>query len=107
VNRWKLAAAITLGLIIAGAGGYFIGVRTERTASQSAVDDALSSKTLVVIRLNVQLLTAMRQKQQLDLVNDVELWTVLQLSQIDPANYTKGSVADSLYPDTLALVKAY
>jgi len=26
-----------------------------------------------------------------------ELWTVLQLQQIDPANFVKGSVSDRLY----------
>ncbi len=49
----------------------------------------------------------MRQKKHLDLVKDAELWTVTQLSQIDPSKFVNGSSADYLYPQTLELVNDY
>jgi ABC-type phosphate transport system substrate-binding protein len=102
-----IAVAVVLGVVAAGAAGYFLGARAERATLQSSIADAQASKTLVVIRRDIQLLTEMRQKKHLDLVKDAELWTVLQLQQIDPSKFVKGSGADYLYPQTLEMVNAY
>lgn|SRR2546425_143801 len=107
MKRPAILVAIVLGLILAAGGGYLAGSRAERAAMQPAVLDAQASKTLVVIRRDIQLLTEMRQKKYMDLVTDAELWTVLQLQQIDPANFVKGSVSDRLYPQTLEMIDAY
>src|SRR5690349_608406 len=104
LSRSGVAPVIILGLLVGGAVGYLVGSKAERTSAQLLVNDAQASKTLVVIRRDIQLLTEMRQKKHLDLVNDAELWTVLQLQQIDPSGFVKGSVSESLYPKTLEMV---
>jgi len=107
MRRSALTVALVLSLAGALALGYFVGSRTERVAWQASVADAQASKTLVVIRRDIQLLTAMREKKHPDLVKEAELWTVTQLSQIDPSKFISGSSADYLYPQTIELVNAY
>ena len=102
-----MITVVALGLIAAGAGGYLLGIRTERIARQPAIDDAQTSKTLIVIRRDILLLTEMRQKKYLDLIKDNELWTLTQLQQIDPSKFVKGSVSDYLHPQTMEMVNAY
>jgi hypothetical protein len=93
--------------MVGGVAGYLIGNRAERTDSHLSVIDAQASKTLVVIQRDIQLLTEMRQRKHLDLVKDLELWTVLQLQQIDPSKFVKGSAAEYLYPHTREMVNSY
>jgi hypothetical protein len=107
MTRPVIAAAVALGVVAAGAVGYLLGTRAERAILHSSIVDAQASKTLVVIRRDIQLLTEMRQKKHFDLVQDAELWTVLQLQQIDPSKYVKGSISERLYPQTLEMVNAY
>src|SRR5690348_2813554 len=106
-RTWNLVAAITLGLVLAGGAGYIAGSRAGMAAMQPVVLDAQTSKTLIVIRRDIQLLTEMRQKQYADLVKDAELWTVLQLQQIDAPRILEGSSSDHLYAQTLQMVNAY
>lgn len=97
----------TLVIVVAGLVGYFLGSRAERTTLQLAVADAQASKILTSIRRDMQLLTDMREKKYMDLVKDTEQWTILQLRQIEPDGFIKGSASDRLYPETLELVNAY
>ena len=107
LSRRTVVALLVLGFGVAGVAGYLAGSRAERVVSQMAVDDAQASKTLVVIRRDIELLTEMRQKKHFDLVKDAELWTVLQLQQIDPSKFFKGSGAAYIYPQTLDMVNSY
>jgi len=88
-------------------GGYFVGAERERVAWQPAVADAQAQKTLVGIQRDIQLLTLVREKKAIDWVNDLEVWTVVQLQQIDPSTYVKGYGADHIYPKTMEMVNAY
>src|SRR2546425_1196319 len=107
MKRPAILVAIVLGLILAAGGGYLAGSRAERAAMQPAVLDAQASKTLVVIRRDIQLLTERRKRSFLALVRAGNFGIVLHPQQTAPANFSKASVPDRLYPQTLEMIDAY
>jgi hypothetical protein len=107
MKRPLIIIVSVLALVAAFAGGYLFGSRSEREIWQSSVVDAQTSKTLVGIGRDIQLLTVVREKAPFDWVKELELWTVVQLQHVDPATFTKGSNADYIYPKTIEAVNAY
>src|SRR5262245_19589779 len=107
MKRSAVAVGIALGLMAAAAVGYLAGSRSERASGQAAVSDATASKTLIVVRWNIGLLTEVRQKKYPDLIEGLEMWTIVNLQTIDPATFIKGSASDYLYPQTLEMMDGY
>jgi len=107
MKRHLIAFAAVLALVAAFAVGYLLGSQRERERWQSSIADAQASGTLVGILRDIKLLTIAREKTPFDWVKELELWTVVQLKQIDPTTFTKGSTADYVYPKTMEAINTY
>jgi hypothetical protein len=103
--RVILVAALALSTVIAFGAGYALGRSSEQTVRQLAVQDAMTSKTLLAIRSDLLTLTLLREGKPA--IQDLELAILVQLQGVEPSAIIPGSASDFLFPRMLQSLSEY